>query len=82
MSVSTGASAVELAKTFQPDIVLSDVIMPGLNGIETGIKIQEIVPQCKIILFSGQAAPSMCLNKLVSKAIVFKFSLSLFGPNC
>jgi DNA-binding NtrC family response regulator len=31
-------------------------MMPGLNGIETGIKIREIVPTCKIILFSGQAA--------------------------
>jgi DNA-binding NtrC family response regulator len=30
--------------------------MPGLNGIETGIKIREIVPTCKIIVFSGQAA--------------------------
>jgi CheY-like chemotaxis protein len=55
-SVSSGASAIELAKEVRPAIVLSDVIMPGLNGIETGIKIREIVPNCKIILFSGQAA--------------------------
>jgi CheY-like chemotaxis protein len=54
--VSSGASAVELAKILRPDVVLSDVMMPGLNGIETGIKIREIVPNCKIILFSGQAA--------------------------
>jgi CheY-like chemotaxis protein len=54
--VSSGASAVELAKEIRPAIILSDVIMPGLNGIETGIKIREIVPNCKIILFSGQAA--------------------------
>ncbi len=56
ISVSSGASAIELAKTVRPAIVLSDVIMPGLNGIETGIKIREIVPSCRIILFSGQAA--------------------------
>jgi CheY-like chemotaxis protein len=56
MSVSSGASAIELAKTVRPAIVLSDVIMPGLNGIETGIRIRELVPSCKIILFSGQAA--------------------------
>jgi CheY-like chemotaxis protein len=56
IAVATGNSAVELARTWMPDIVLSDVIMPGLNGIETGILIREIAPQCKIILFSGQAA--------------------------
>jgi CheY-like chemotaxis protein len=56
IAVSSGASAVELSKTVRPSVVLSDVMMPGLNGIETGIKIREIVPNCKIILFSGQAA--------------------------
>ena len=56
IAASNGLSAVELAKTWVPDLVLSDVIMPGLNGIETGIKIREIAPVCKIILFSGQAA--------------------------
>jgi len=55
-AVSTGLSAIELAKNWSPDIVLSDVIMPGLNGIETGIRIREIAPACRVILFSGQAA--------------------------
>jgi CheY-like chemotaxis protein len=55
-AVSTGASAVEMARTWQPDIVLSDVILPGMNGVQTGIKIRELIPNCKIILFSGQAA--------------------------
>lgn len=56
VAVSAGRSAVELAKTWLPDIVLSDVIMPGQNGIETGVRIRELVPSCKVILFSGQAA--------------------------
>ena len=56
MAVSTGTSAIELAKAFDPDVVLADVIMPGLNGIETGIRIREIAPNCRVILFSGQAA--------------------------
>jgi CheY-like chemotaxis protein len=56
VAVPSGISAIELAKTWRPEIVLSDVIMPGLNGIETGVKIREVVPSCKVILFSGQAA--------------------------
>ena len=61
--VATGSSAIELARTWLPDIALSDVIMPGLNGIETGIKIREIAPRCKVILFSGQAATVDLLEK-------------------
>lgn len=63
MAVSTGASAVELAKAFDPDVVLSDVIMPGLNGIETGIQIRKVAPNCRVILFSGQAATVDLLEK-------------------
>lgn len=51
-----GHAAIDLAKSWSPDVVLSDVIMPGINGIETGIKIREMIPRCKVILFSGQAA--------------------------
>jgi CheY-like chemotaxis protein len=56
MSASTGDAAIELARTFRPDVVLSDVILPGLNGIEVGIRINALFPGCRVILFSGQAA--------------------------
>lgn len=62
-AVSDGESAIDISKTLRPDVVLSDVIMPGLNGIEAGIKIREVVPNCKIILFSGQAATVDLLEK-------------------
>lgn len=52
----SGDSAVELADTFKPDIVLSDVVIPGMNGVEAGIKIRGLLPKCRVILFSGQAA--------------------------
>jgi CheY-like chemotaxis protein len=71
ISVSSGASAVELSKTVRPAVVLSDVMMPGLNGIETGIKIREIVPNCKIILFSGQAATASLLDDARRRGYTF-----------
>jgi CheY-like chemotaxis protein len=71
-AVSNGASALELARELQPDIVLSDVIMPGLNGIETGICIREIVPSCRVILFSGQAATVDLLEKARYHKRVFR----------
>lgn len=35
---------------------MSGVIIPGLNGIETAIRTGKLLPKCRIILFSGQAA--------------------------
>ncbi|HTZ73266.1 MAG TPA: response regulator [Candidatus Aquilonibacter sp.] len=55
-SASTGDGALDLARSFTPDVVLSDVIIPGMNGIEVGIQISRLFPKCRVILFSGQAA--------------------------
>jgi CheY-like chemotaxis protein len=56
VSASTGDNALDLAREFQPDVILSDVIIPGLNGVEVGIRMSELFPKCRVILFSGQAA--------------------------
>ena len=61
-AASTGDSALASAEEFAPDVVISDVVMPGLNGVELGIKIREILPKCRIILFSGQTATSDLLR--------------------
>ncbi|MGA3127138.1 MAG: response regulator [Candidatus Korobacteraceae bacterium] len=52
----TGNQAVDLARSEKPDLVITDVIMPDMNGIEAAIHIREFLPACKILLFSGQAA--------------------------
>jgi len=62
-AVYTGTGAVERAREEKPDLVISDVIMPDMNGIEAAIKIREILPGCKILLFSGQAATADLLEK-------------------
>lgn len=50
-----GLDAIELAHVMQPDVVISDVIHPGINGIEMAIRIREFLPKCKILLLSGHA---------------------------
>ena len=54
-AVYSGMEAFEMAKVRRPDLVISDVMMPDLNGIDAMIMIRGILPSCKILLFSGQA---------------------------
>lgn len=62
-AVYTGAAAVDQARASRPDLVISDVIMPDMNGIEAAIQIRQMLPGCKILLFSGQAATADLLEK-------------------
>jgi CheY-like chemotaxis protein len=59
--VGDGAAAVESAKELKPDIVLADVSMPRLNGIEAAKKILQSSPGTRIVLFSGQAETTQLL---------------------
>lgn len=61
-AVYTGTAAVERARSVRPDLVISDVIMPDMNGIEAAIQIRKLLPGCKILLFSGQAATADLLE--------------------
>jgi DNA-binding response OmpR family regulator len=62
-AVYTGENAVETARTLKPDMLISDVIMTDLNGIDAAIRIRELLPACKILLFSGQAATADLLDR-------------------
>ena len=61
-AVYTGTEAVAKAKQVKPDLVISDVIMPDMNGIDAAIQIRAFLPGCKILLFSGQAATADLLE--------------------
>lgn len=52
----SGSEAIELARRYCPELVLSDVLMPHVDGVEAAIAIRELCPDTRIVLFSGQAA--------------------------
>jgi len=58
-----GKTALKLAMTTPPDLLLTDVMMPGMTGIELAIMLVHSVPTCRVLLFSGQAATSDLLGK-------------------
>jgi CheY-like chemotaxis protein len=48
-----GRTALELCREFVPHIVIADVFLPGMNGIELALAIRRDFPDCGILLLSG-----------------------------
>ena len=71
-AVYSGEKALELAPLFEPDMLISDVIMADLNGIDAAIRIRALLPSIKILLFSGQAATADLLEKAHSQGYDFE----------
>jgi DNA-binding NarL/FixJ family response regulator len=56
---SDGLEAVQKAKEFQPDLILLDVGLPNLNGIEAARQIRKLVSKAKIIFLSSDPDPDV-----------------------
>ena len=52
-AVFSGEQVVQLLDSFEPEMLITDVIMPGMTGIEVAIAVRNRLPDCKILLFSG-----------------------------
>lgn len=66
-------SALEGAASFQPDCLLTDIMMPAMNGVELAIALTKMYPATKILLFSGQAGIADILEE--SRLQGFEFPL-------
>jgi DNA-binding NtrC family response regulator len=63
MTAYDGARALELAGKRAPDLLISDVVMPNMSGIDLAISMTRTIPSCRVLLFSGQAATIDLLKK-------------------
>ena len=54
---STATEAIELAKEHQPDVVLLDVSMPHLNGLQASPIIKKVAPQAEIMIVTQYDNP-------------------------
>ena len=62
--IATSAEdAMDLAIQTCPDIVLSDVVMPRMSGVELGIQIRKQLPGTRVVLISGQSSTSELLRR-------------------
>ena len=47
-----GAETVDAARALEPDLLILDVVMPGLSGVEVASVVKKILPRAKVILFT------------------------------
>ena len=67
----SGEQAIELVESYQPDIVLSDIRMRRVDGIEAAKQIRQLHPECRVILFTASAVDSATKQSI--KNLGFEF---------
>jgi CheY-like chemotaxis protein len=62
-AVYDAESAMQECELAIPELIITDVVMPGTGGVELAIQVREMYPECRILLFSGQAATADILAR-------------------
>jgi CheY-like chemotaxis protein len=66
-AVYSGEAGIELARRLDFDFLVTGVVMPQMNGIDAAIQIRELLPQCKVLLVSGDNDTSGLLRDAQSR---------------
>ena len=87
-SFASPLEALAAARSIAPDLLISDVAMPGISGVDLAIQMRGQYPTCKILLFSGQAGTMDLLEnargqghnfRLLQKPVHPSVMLSMIG---
>ena len=71
-SFTSPREALAAARSKAPDLLISDVAMPDISGIDLAIQMKAQYPECKVLLFSGQAATQDLLKDARSQGHNFQ----------
>jgi DNA-binding NarL/FixJ family response regulator len=58
-TAADGKSAIELALELRPDLLLLDVLMPHLSGIEVLRRLNKSIPKMRVVVFSAKQEPQI-----------------------
>jgi DNA-binding NarL/FixJ family response regulator len=72
-----GLEAVEQAEKFQPDLILLDIGLPKLNGIEAARRICKFSPKSKILFVSQESSPYVIQEALRVGALGYVVKLDV-----
>ena len=74
-----GIEAIQLSEQLKPDILVLDMMMPSLNGLEVLRRIKHVSPTTRTIIFSMQSADAYVLEALKNGAV--GYVLKETGPS-
>lgn len=74
-----GMEALEQMQAADFDVVLLDVLMPGMNGIDTLREIKKMKPRTEVIMLTGHASVEVGIEGM--KAGAFNYIMKPFDPN-
>ena len=64
-----------------PEVLIADVVMPGMTGIEAAIATRNKLPRCNILLFSGQAVTADLLAQASTQGHEFEILAKPVHPS-
>jgi DNA-binding NarL/FixJ family response regulator len=67
-TVADGLALLETAPKLEPDVIVADISMPLLNGLEAGARLKELMPTMKLIFLTVNEDPELAVEALRSGA--------------
>ncbi|MBJ6360201.1 response regulator [Paenibacillus sp. GCM10012307] len=76
---SNGQDGIRMAQAYKPDIVLMDLVMEGMDGVETTKKLLELYPECKVIVLTSYIDDSKMYPVIEAGAFSYLLKTSRAG---
>ena len=76
----SGEEAIQVACSFQPNLILCDVIMGAMNGVDAAMEILRAQPKCKVLFISGNAGYRDLLKEASAEGFNFEVLEKPFSP--
>lgn len=67
-TAADGRRLLEIAPKFDPDVIVIDISMPLLNGLEAGLRLKKLVPNAKILFLTMNEDPELAIEAMRSGA--------------
>jgi CheY-like chemotaxis protein len=74
-------AALEIARIMPPQMLITDVAMPRVNGFDLAVEVKRIAPDCEVILFSGQPSTYDLMTEYNARGYEFETLIKPVHPS-